>query len=126
MKKFLVILASVIVAAITISLTTSCQKDINLAKSLANTAWGAQDGEEYNTLTFNSQSKCTLDVEEKLGGHRQYPGTYILTGGKNSLTGETITITFETKWGDLDVASGEFTSENTLRLNNVVYERLLK
>ena len=39
MKKFLVILASVIVAALTLSLTTSCQKDIEKAKSLIGTTW---------------------------------------------------------------------------------------
>ena len=65
MKKFLVILAGVIIAALTLSLTTSCKKDIDLAKSLIGTTWEAQDGTDSYILTFNSQSGCTMDKIEK-------------------------------------------------------------
>ena len=64
-----------------------------------------------------------MNVLDKLGGQKQYVGTFILTGAKNSLVGENITITLETRWDDIEVLTGEFTSETTLRLNNIVYTK---
>ena len=122
MKKFLVILASVIVAAVTLSLTTSCQKDINLAKSLIGTSWYASVGTDTYTLTFNSQSGCTMDVVDKDGGRTQYSGSFILAGNKNSLAGEIISVTLN--WhGELITYDGQFNNETELCLDNHVYTK---
>lgn len=123
MKKFLVILASVIVAAFTLSMTTSCKKDVDLAKSLVGTSWYASEGTDSYKLIFDTDKKCTMNVFDKLGGQKQYGGAFVLTGAKNSLVGENITVTLENRWDDIDVLTGEFTSETTLRLNNIVYTK---
>ena len=124
MKKFLVILASVIVAALTLSLTTSCQKDIDLAKSLIGTTWEAQDGTDTYFLTFDSQSGCTMDKIEKEGGREQYSGAFILSGAKNTLVGEMITVTL-TIHGELFTYEGKFNSETELRLDNRIFTKTL-
>lgn len=122
MKKFLVILASVIAAAVTLSLTTSCQKDINLAKSLIGTTWSAQAGTDTYVLTFKSQSTCSLDEYDKDGGREQFDGTFILTGAKSSLTGEMITVTLN-EHGEIEVYDGKFNSETELRLDNRIFTK---
>ncbi len=122
MKKILVILASVIAAAVTLSLTTSCQKDINLAKSLVGTSWSAQDGTDTYVLKFDSQSGCTMNIFDKEGGQKQYGGTFILTGAKASLAGEMITVTM-TMHGELVTYEGKFNSETELRLDNRIFTK---
>ena len=123
MKKFLVILASVIVAAVTLSLTTSCKKDIDLSKSLIGTSWTATHNNATYTLTFTSQFDCTMKVVPTLGSEERYSGTFVLAGGKSTLTGESIAITgtdWDEYWG-----SGKFDSESELVLNNVVFKKNL-
>ncbi|MCR4564726.1 MAG: hypothetical protein K5651_01405 [Bacteroidales bacterium] len=122
MKKFLVILASVIAAAVTLSLTTSCQKDINLAKSLVGTTWYASEGTDTYHLKFDSQAGCTMNIFDKDGGQKQYDGTFVLTGAKSSLTGEMITVTL-TMHGELVTYDGKFNSETELRLDNRVFTK---
>ncbi|MBO7511097.1 MAG: hypothetical protein J6T35_07930 [Bacteroidales bacterium] len=119
MKKILVILASVLVAAV---MTTSCQKDINLAKSLIGTSWYASEGTDSYTLVFDSQSGCTMDEIDKEGGRKQYSGTFILSGAKPSLAGEMITVTF-TVHGELVTYDGKFNSETELRLDNRIFTK---
>ena len=122
MKKFLVILASVIAAAITLSLTTSCQKDINLAKSLVGTTWYASEGTDTYQLKFDSQAGCTMNIIDKDGGQKQYGGTFVLTGAKSSLTGEMITVTLN-EHGELETYDGKFNSETELRLDNRIFTK---
>ena len=123
MKKFLVILASVIVAALTLSLTTSCKKDIDLSKSLIGTSWTASYAGDVYTLTVTSQFDCSMKVNPGHVNERRYSGTFILAGGKSSLAGETIAIS-GTDW-DVDWGSGKFDSETELVLNNVVFRKNL-
>ena len=117
MKKFLVILASVIAAVVTLSLTTSCQKDINLAKSLVGTTWYATYESVEYTLKFETQSTCTLATNKGA----KYFGDFILAGAKRSLAGESIVIT-GLSWDD-DFDEGRFTSDTELVLNNIAFHK---
>ena len=121
MKKFLVILACVIVAAVTLSLTTSCKKDIDLSKSLIGTSWTAVDNGDAYTLNFTTQFDCTMKVVPSHGSEKRYTGTFILAGGKSSLAGETIAITGD-DWDSL-FGSGKFDNDNELVLNNIVFKK---
>lgn len=115
MKKFLVILASVIVAAVTLSLTTSCKKDIEKAKSLIGTTWVNAGNEISRTITFTSQTNFAMDTVEGDGTHK-YTGIFIIAG-------DTITMNFD--GSSLGPWSGKFTSDNEMTIESFVFKKLV-
>ena len=112
MKKFLVILASVIVDAVALSLTTSCKKDIEKAKSLINTTWYNTGSLVSRSITFTSQTALTMDLTDT-DGTKKYTGTFIIAGS-------TITITFT---GDLGVWTGKIDSDTQMTIESYVFTK---
>lgn len=124
MKKFLVVLASVIVAALTLSLTTSCKNDMDLSKSLVGTKWSCQVDSYTYTLTFDSETACTMEVKSLMLPAVGHSGSFKLTGSRSSLKGERITITYY-DWEDgSNWDTGKFDSETELRLENIVFTKI--
>ena len=126
MKKILVVLLGVVLAAAALSLT-SCQKDIDNAKSLAGTTWIAVTAkmtpETTHIITFKDQTNFELRISEFGESDRVYDGTFVITGNKSSLTGSFVTfaaVSLEDGWG-----FGEFKSENKLVVNNIEFTRNL-
>lgn len=78
MKKFFSILAVVVLAIATVSLTSSCKKDIEKAKSLIGTSWSGLSSPNLYTIKFNSQTEFEMDVTGS--GNYHYSGTFIVTG----------------------------------------------
>ena len=114
MKKFLVILASVIVAALTLSMTTSCQKDIEKAKSLIGTTWVYVENATSYTLKFTSQTECNIRIKSTDLSDEYYEGIFIISG-KN------ITFTFNSwssAWKD-----GVLINDNELTMNGRVFKK---
>ena len=109
MKKFFAFFAVVVMALSVASLTTSCKKDIETAKSLAGTTWynltytaGAYD---LYTLKFTSKDNFELDMTGSKTMHGS--GTFVVAGSK-------ITFFFSSQsvfeWGE--TANGELLYTN--------------
>jgi len=119
MKKILAILLGVALVAGALSLT-SCQKNVDNAKSLINTVWGAQDGADQYFLEFTSQMVCKMRINDRT----PYDGTFIILGNKPSLKGSTIEVVF-TNWTEkVEALVGEFKSEDELELDHMMFYRL--
>lgn len=124
MKKFFAIIATVALMVTTAAITSSCQKDIAVAKSLIGTKWVCenQTGTESYVLTFTSQTECQLVYNQQ----KQIKGVYIITGSKGSLAGSTISVTplegqnYETK-----TITGVFESDKKLVLDGMIFNRSL-
>lgn len=126
MKKILVVLLGVVLAAAALSLT-SCQKDIDNAKSLAGTTWIAVTAkmtpETTHIITFKDQYTFELKISSYGESDRVYDGTFVITGSKSGLTGASIAFaaaSLEEGWG-----LGKFESENKLVVNNLEFTRVL-
>lgn len=119
MKKILAILLGVALVAGALSLT-SCQKNVDNAKSLINTVWGAQDGSDQYFLEFTSQMGCKMRINDR----SPYEGTFIILGNKPSLKGSSIEVVF-TDWAEkVEALVGEFKSEDELDLDHMMFYRL--
>jgi hypothetical protein len=119
MKKILAILLGVALVAGALSLT-SCQKNVDNAKSLINTVWGAQDGADQYFLEFTSQMGCKMRINDR----SPYEGTFIILGNKPSLKGSSIEVVF-TDWAEkVEALVGEFKSEDELDLDHMMFYRL--
>ena len=119
MKKILAILLGVALVAGALSLT-SCQKNVDNAKALINTVWGAQDGADQYFLEFTSQMGCKMRINDR----SPYEGTFIILGNKPSLKGSSIEIVF-TDWTEkVEALVGEFKSEDELDLDHMMFYRL--
>ncbi len=119
MKKILAILLGVALVAGALSLT-SCQKNVDNAKSLINTVWGAQDGADQYFLEFTSQMGCKMRINDR----SPYEGTFIILGNKPSLKGSSIEVVF-TDWSEkVEGLVGEFKSEDELDLDHMMFYRL--
>ena len=116
MKKLLLILASVIIAVATVSLTTSCKKDIEKAKSLIGTQWVSAGISGTYTLKFLTQYEFEMKVVGD--GTRSYQGTFIITGDYFTLTYN------DSSWGT-DWKDGKFIDDNRLTLNNYEFTRVI-
>ena len=124
MKKIIAIIASVAIAVTAIALTSSCQKDINNAKSLIGTLWICQDKVEGSTyeLTFTS----TTDFKMTYNGAQQVTGVYIITGNMSSLAGSSILLTPDDAWSGHESMSGKFETESKLVLDRMIFNRSVK
>ena len=122
MKKFFAIFATVALLVTSAAITSSCQKDINNAKSLVGSSWVCNDkiDEMVYELTFNSVTEFTLVISKT----QQYKGVYVLTGSTNGLTGATITVTIDGY--SSDTRTGTFESESKLVLDNKIFIRDVK
>ena len=119
MKKILAILLGLALVAGALSMT-SCQKNVDNAKSLINTVWGAQDGADQYFLEFTSQMGCKMRINDRT----PYDGTFIILVEKPSLKGSTIEIAF-TDWKEkVEGLEGEFKSEDELELDHMMFYRL--
>lgn len=119
MKKILAILLGVALVAGALSLT-SCQKNVDNAKALINTVWGAQDGADQYFLEFTSQMGCKMRINDR----SPYEGTFIILGNKPSLKGSSIEVVF-TDWTEkVEALVGEFKSEDELDLDHMMFYRL--
>ncbi len=119
MKKILSILAGIALVVAALSLT-SCQKNIDNAKSLINTVWGAKDGSDLYYLEFTSQMGCQMRINDRT----PYKGTFVILGNKPSLKGSTIEAVF-TDWSEkVEGLVGEFKSEDELELDHMMFYRL--
>ena len=84
MKRIFTFLAVAVMALAVVSLTSSCKKDIETAKSLAGTTWynvsfpQASVVADVYTLKFTSQSKFELDMTGSKTLHGS--GTFIVSG----------------------------------------------
>jgi hypothetical protein len=130
MKKIIAIIASVALAVTAIALTSSCQKDINNAKSLVGTTWTATDVEGTYTLTFPSAVEFRITLE---GNNWIGEGAFVITGSSSSkLTGCNITLTLEPgiEWidGSILPISGVFQSESKIYFaeDDMTFTRVLK
>lgn len=128
MKKFLAFLIGAALTVTAIALTSSCKKDINNAESLVNTTWVCETNTYTYTLTFPTASTFKITASTKGMEDETYTGTFIIFGGKDSLTGSTITLTPSSKWWEeeKETAVGEFKSESKLVLEKYDFERVLK
>ena len=115
MKKALLILASLIIAVATVSLTTSCKKDIEKAKSLIGTSWTGQSGLNVYTINFKSQFDFEMYVDGT--GHYHYSGSFIIAG-------DTISLTYNSGDWDSDWKSGKFLDDNRMEINHIVFTRV--
>ena len=124
MKKIIAIIASVALAVIATALTSSCQKDINNAKSLIGTLWICQDKVEGSTyeLTFTS----TTDFKMTYNGAQQVTGVYIIAGNMSSLAGSSILLTPDDAWSGHESMSGKFETESKLVLDRMIFNRSVK
>ena len=122
MKKFIAILVGAVLTLGAIALTSSCQKDINNAKSLIDTKWmGTSDGYAF-TLTFISQTKFEMR-RVKIGDEKVFTGTFVITGNQTSLKGSDITLAFDGDWTE-SWHSGSFVSDTEMRLGGTPFRKL--
>lgn len=130
MKKFVSIILGVVLTLGAIALTSSCQKDIDNAKSLVGTTWTATDVEVTYTLTFPSAAEFNISQN---GGIFEVEGAFIITGSSSSkLTGCNITLTLNPgiEWidGTIHPIIGVFQSEDKIYFaeDNITFTRVLK
>ena len=125
MKKFIAILVGAVLTLGAIALTSSCQKDINNAKSLVGSTWaGVSNSREYN-LTFASSTDFDMEVLSLPLTRNIYRGSFIVSGNKDSITGSNIALAFDNTWKE-DWSTGYFKSESELVLNSVVFTKVLQ
>lgn len=127
MKKFLSILLGVVLVAGAVLVTSSCKKDIENAKALTGTVWEAGDTESlYYLITFKDQTNFEMTYHSG-GVDYLYKGVFIITGSKSGLTGCRITFTFDDEiWESSNLwKTGEFTTEDSFTMNNIVFTRFL-
>lgn len=124
MKKFFAALVSVALMVTAVAFTSSCQKDINNAKSLIGTLWICQDQVEGSTyeLTFTS----TTDFKMTYNGAQQVTGVYIIAGNMSSLAGSSIILTPDDAWSGHESMSGKFETESKLVLDRMIFNRSVK
>ncbi|MBP5397082.1 MAG: hypothetical protein J6Y32_00375 [Bacteroidales bacterium] len=113
MKKIFSILAVVVLAIATVSLT-SCQKDIDKAKSLIGTTWGYVDGGTAYTLSFTSQTACNMRIKSVSLSDEYYEGVFIISGSN-------ISFTFDTWVGGY--RDGKFLNDNEMTINGRVFKK---
>lgn len=130
MKKFVSIILGVVLTLGAIALTSSCQKDIDNAKSLVGTTWTATDVEATYTLTFPSAVEFNISLN---GSIFEVEGAFVITGSSSSkLTGCNITLTLEPgiEWidGAIHPITGVFQSEDKIYFaeDNITFTRVLK
>jgi len=125
MKKFLSILLGSVITVTAIALTSSCQKDIDNAKSLIGTEWVCATGEITYTLTFPTSTTFKMTPSAAGREFQDYTGVFIIAGAKSSLTGSAITLTPDSKWweDEKETYVGEFKSETRLVVETFVFER---
>lgn len=124
MKKFFAALVSVALMVTAVAFTSSCQKDINNAKSLIGTLWICHDSVEGTTyeLTFTS----TTDFKMTYNNSQQVTGVYIITGNMSSLAGSSILLTPDDAWSGHESMSGKFETESKLVLDRMIFNRSVK
>lgn len=124
MKKFFAALVSVALMVTAVAFTSSCQKDINNAKSLIGTLWICHDSVEGTTyeLTFTS----TTDFKMTYNNSQQVTGVYIIAGNMSSLAGSSIILTPDDAWSGHESMSGKFETESKLVLDRMIFNRSVK
>lgn len=124
MKKIFAALVSVALMVTAVAFTSSCQKDINNAKSLIGTLWICHDSVEGTTyeLTFTS----TTDFKMTYNNSQQVTGVYIIAGNMSSLAGSSIVLTPDDAWSGHESMSGKFETESKLVLDRMIFNRSVK
>lgn len=124
MKKIFAALVSVALMVTAVAFTSSCQKDINNAKSLIGTLWICHDSVEGTTyeLTFTS----TTDFKMTYNNSQQVTGVYIIAGNMSSLAGSSIILTPDDAWSGHESMSGKFETESKLVLDRMIFNRSVK
>jgi hypothetical protein len=126
MKKFIAILIGAVLTVTSITLTSSCQKDINNANSLVNTTWVCSTAAVTYNLTFTSASTFKMDMTAVGREFPTYTGVFLIAGNQDSLSGSIITLTPEKKWWEDDDTKdtwvGEFKSDTKVVIESFVFE----
>jgi hypothetical protein len=123
MKKFLSVALGIVLTLAAIALTSSCQKDIDKARSLIVSSWVSEKldvevgGTVYKDVTyrlyFSSEAEFTVSID---GMDAEVSGIYLIIGSKPRLTGNTILFSPNDKWldGTDEPLVGTFSTESEL------------
>lgn len=124
MKKFLSVALGIVLTLGAIALTSSCQKDIDKARSLIVSSWVSEKldvevgGTVYKDVSyrlyFSSEAEFTVSIDGMDAD--EVSGIYLIIGSKPRLTGNTILFSPNDKWldGTDEPLVGTFSTESEL------------